>query len=199
MRSRLRALLLGFLFGPVPMAGEPVEVDGLEAEAAPAARRSSGYVAQGSGFYVWDEDSREAADWAVALGAGGESRELAAWRVVASRWAAQSLLPHPGQAGALVRALEAAEDDRAVSPLGAVLCLLPSLERTALVCEWAGSASEPVRHALARALAAPFEAVGVASALEQLERDPSASVRRLARAATARRRGSGIAHERSPL
>ena len=86
--------------------------------------------------------------------------------------------------------LEREEEDVQRSSLGLVLCLLPGLDRTCLISAWATSANEPTRRALARALAAPFEAVGVRAALEELQRDPSAEVRRLARAAAASREAS---------
>jgi len=67
--------------------------------------------------------------------------------------------------------------------LYAVLRALPPLEQTWLVSSWATSESEPLRRMLASALAEPLDGVGARWALEHLQRDPSAEVRRCARAA----------------
>jgi hypothetical protein len=86
-----------------------------------------------------------------------------------------------------------------ISTLGCLLCLLPSLDRTALICSCATSASEETRRALARALAAPFEAVGLRPAIDHLQSDPSSEVRRLARfAAATRRRRADAPYAASP-
>jgi hypothetical protein len=71
------------------------------------------------------------------------------------------------------------------SSLGSLLCLLPSLDRTCVIASLATSSNESARRALAEALSAPFEAVGVRGALEHLQADPSPEVRRLARSASA--------------
>jgi hypothetical protein len=68
--------------------------------------------------------------------------------------------------------------------IGAFLSELSPFERTWLISSWATSANEPTRRMLARALSAPVvDGVGVRWALEHLQRDPSAEVRRLAGAA----------------
>ena len=71
--------------------------------------------------------------------------------------------------------------------LSAVLRALPPLEQTWLVSSWAASPNEPTRRMLASALAEPFDGVGARWALEHLQRDPNAEVRRRARAALERR------------
>lgn len=38
-----------------------------DARSGSAARESSGWGIEGDGFYVWDEDRREAEDWAIEL------------------------------------------------------------------------------------------------------------------------------------
>ena len=73
------------------------------------------------------------------------------------------------------------------TPLGLLLCLLPSLDRTYLVSSLATSPDEQTRLALARALAAPFDALGVDFAIGQLKEDPSPDVARHARFAFATR------------
>lgn len=148
-RSWLQMALLGFLLGPAALAVDSPD-DAVEAE-----RASSGFAVRGAGFYVWDEDAREALAWAEELGADpAEPAEGA-------------------DVGALLRAL---------SPL----------ERTWLISSWATSTNEPTRRMLARALAEPIESVGARWALEHLQRDPSAEVRRLASAALAAQRGLDV-------
>lgn len=71
-RSWLRSVLFGILIGPAPVPMDPA-MDPAETEPSelgieqPAPRKQSGHSVQGPHFYVWDEDSREAADWAVEL------------------------------------------------------------------------------------------------------------------------------------
>jgi hypothetical protein len=58
------------------------------------------------------------------------------------------------------------------------------------VSAWATSPDVRTRRAVARALAAPFEAIGVDAALEHLRADPDPQTRRLARSAVSARRAS---------
>ena len=64
--------------------------------------------------------------------------------------------------------------------LGALLSALSPFERTWLISSWATSESEQTRRLLARSLSAQIDDVGARWALEHLQRDPSAEVRRLA-------------------
>lgn len=75
--------------------------------------------------------------------------------------------------------------------LGALLRGLSQLERTWLITSWATSDDEPTRCRLASALAGPIDGVGTRWVLEHLQRDPSAEVRRRARAAVELRAADG--------
>jgi hypothetical protein len=183
----LRAAVMGFLLGPAPLPAEPAEVE-IEPDRF-AAAGPTGRAERGARFYVWDEDEIEAATWATEL--RGSAPEEDGWRSLAASSAAMPAMLTRDLEAVLARGIDSASGS--ASPLGALLCLLPGLDRTCLVSSWATSPDERLRIALARALAAPFEAVGVRSAIDQLQRDPSPEVRRLARAAEASRRESGAA------
>ena len=183
MGYRLWAALLGALLGPAPIAAEPVEAEPTEIE-EPSPGRAVGHTVRGLDFHVWDEDPREAASWAYELSeAGGRSATGLGWWSLALETAARPALLSEALEAQLVASDEGRETAGAITPLGCVLCLLPSLDRTALITSWATSPSEPKRRALAGALSAPFEAVGRRSAIEHLEADSSSEVRRLARRA----------------
>jgi hypothetical protein len=184
--SWLRAALLGLVIGPAPAAVEPGAAKPLEAERL-AAGKTAGHAVPGSGFYVWDEDAREAEEWALELleRSAGEVDQSAPWRVIAARTAARPSLLMDEDESKLAAGIEGSSWEGGISPLGLLLCLLPSLDRTCLISSCAASSHEPMRLALARALAAPFEAVGVRAVLDHLQNDPSAEVRRSARSAAA--------------
>lgn len=185
--SWLRAALLGLVIGPAPAGVEAGAAEPLEAE-RPSAGKAAGHTIRGPGFYVWEEDAREAEEWALELGcSAGEVDESAPWRAIAARTAAGPSTLRDGELE-LAAGIEASAGEAGLSPLGLLLCLLPSLDRTCLISSCATSSHEPTRLALARALAAPFEAVGVRGALEHLRNDPSAEVRRWARSAAVVRR-----------
>jgi hypothetical protein len=179
--------MLGFVIGPAPLPADPADAEPAEGE-----RRSlalpSGYAVRGLNVYVWDEDAREAGDWAAELlHSHGETAESAQWRTVAAKSASLSpLLTRESEVEFVMRLDGSA--GAGISPLGCLLCLLPSLDRTCLISSWATSSNEQTRGAVARALSAPFEAVGVRAVIEHLQVDPSAEVRRLARSAAAARR-----------
>lgn len=191
--SWLRALLLGVLIGPTPFAPDaPERTELADAEPLGSERTAPdpafGHAVRGLNFYVWEEHREEASGWAAdLLLAGGLGADSAHWRAVAAaRAAGPPVLTDDSEAelGAWAEAAGAAHS----APLGPLLCLLPCIDRTRLVASWATSPSERVRGALADALSTPFEAVGVRGALEHLQEDPSADVRRLARLAAATRR-----------
>jgi hypothetical protein len=182
-RSWLRAAILGFLIGQAPDAAEASELDASELEARDSPRRS-GHAVSGVQFHVWDEDAESATGWAAELvRAGADRLERARWRAIAAASAAAPpILTDEIEADLAVRSA-APTHELGISTLGCVVCLLPSLDRTWLISSWATSPRQPIRCALARALSAPFDAVGVASAITHLQADPSAEVRRLAHAA----------------
>jgi len=192
--SWLPVAILGLAIGSIPAPEEPdldLDMDtGDSGEVWPD--RAVGRVVRGVNFHVWDEDSREAMGWAgELLEAAGETVASTPWRTLAARTAAlPPLLAQLGPELETQLATSAAGlGSSDLPPLGILLCLLPSLDRTCLISSWATSPNEQVRQALAGALAAPFEAVGVPTVLEQLQRDPSAAVQQRARAAAAIRRG----------
>lgn len=187
----LRAAMLGILIGPTPFPPDAAGAAGMPDSDRYALRRTGGQAFHGPGFYVWDEDAREAADWARALRQSvARAGDLADWRrVAASAVALPSVLTRQEEAELETWAQDASEAD-GLAPLGVLLCLLPSLDRTCLVSTWATSPDARTRRALARALAAPFEAIGVDAALEHLQADPDPRTRRLARSAAAARRAS---------
>ena len=159
----LRALVIGLWIGPGPAAAEPVDVEPLEA--TPTER--VGRAIEGPRFLVWDEDPPQADAWA-------------------------SELLRADLAAAVDRGLGFAPDGQdgsspAASALGRLLCRLPSLSRTFVVATLATSPDERSRRAIAGALSARFEAIGVATAIEHLRSDTSPEVRRLAGAAAASR------------
>jgi hypothetical protein len=178
-------VIVGTLIGPAPVLAEPDEVED------PASERVVGHVARGDRYHVWDEDPREVADWTLLLGRPeSEAADLRRWRSIS----AQSAALRPFLTDDIEAQLEASSrrsDDgaTAISPLGHLLCLLPSLDRTALIAAWATSPSEETRRTLARALSAPFDAVGLRSAIDHLAQDPSPEIRRLAHSAHSVRRG----------
>lgn len=187
----LRAVILGTVIGPSPVGADPI--DPLDWEPAeleePTSGKQSGHAVQGTNFHVWDEDSREATDWAVELlDNGGKALEMARWRSMAARSAALPPLPTDDLEALLTARNGVSSSEIDITTLGCILCLLPSLDRTALVSAWATAPDEGTRRELARALSAPFEAVGVRGVLEHLQRDPDPEVRRLAREAAAIRR-----------
>jgi hypothetical protein len=60
--------VLGLFSGTLPDAVESRRENAREATASNAAAPASrGYGIDGDGFYVWDEDRREAEDWAIEL------------------------------------------------------------------------------------------------------------------------------------
>jgi hypothetical protein len=185
----MRALALGLAIGPAPVVADAGDLEPTDMEESPAGE-SFGYAVDGAHFHVWDEDAREASDWGVELiRAERPYDEVARWREIAVR---SAVFPTVGiDALEAELALDGEEpEERGVSALGGVLCLLPSLDRTVLITSWATSPDTGTRRALARALSAPFEAVGVRGALERLGADPDPEVRRLASAAAAVRDGS---------
>jgi hypothetical protein len=151
--------------------------------------RLGGHAVRGPRFLVWDEDAREAKAWATELAESARPpRQAAYWRTVAAKSAAEPAMLDEAHEAEVASWIRTACAEGRVVPLGMLLCLLPSLDRTQLVSTWATSADEPTRRALALALSAPFEAVGVRTALEMLQRDPSPEIRRLARRAVVERR-----------
>lgn len=198
--SWLRAAILGVLIGPVPADAEPGETEPRIGgfDAAPAIALP-GRAIRGPDFYVWDEDPREASDWARELLDDWASELLDAHagafgapglEALAARAAARAPLLSGDFDDALMDWVATAGEASRPSSLGLLLCLMPALDRTCLISSWAVSPDERVRVALAGALATPFDAVGVGGALERLLDDPSAEVRSLARVAEAVRRRS---------
>jgi hypothetical protein len=178
------------MIGPAAVVSEPVDAEPAEVVEPPPGK-STGHVVQGLNFHVWSEDSREATDWALELlQAGGKTLELARWRSIAAKRAVLPSILTDEIEAELATWSEGPSGNRGISPLGCMLCLLPSLDRTALISSWATSSNEQTRRAVARALSAPFEAVGVRGAIDHLQADPSSQVRRLARNAVAIRRAS---------
>ena len=61
--------VLSLLTGTLPDAIDPRREETREATGAPAseARTPAGFSIEGDGFYVWDEDRREAEVWAIEL------------------------------------------------------------------------------------------------------------------------------------
>jgi hypothetical protein len=76
--------------------------------------------------------------------------------------------------------------ERGGAAIGSLLCGAPALDRTYLVSSLA-TGSEPQRLALARACSYAIQAVGLDTAMQYLERDPSRSVRSAIRRASAQR------------
>jgi len=187
--SWLPVAILGLMIGSLPASEEP-DLECSDADQV-VPGRPIGRVIRGVNFHVWDEDTREAITWAGdLLQAGGETVGVAPWRELAARTAAlPPVLANLGPEIEMQLATSAgATGSSDLSPLGVLLCLLPSLDRTCLIASWATSPNHEVRLALASALAAPFEAVGVPTVLEQLQDDPSAEVQELARSAAENRR-----------
>jgi hypothetical protein len=185
--SWLRAAILGLVIGPAPVPVESAEAEPPEPEIPSA--KPSGYSVRGLHFHVWSEDLREAEDWAsqLLLSSSGDRVEAHRWREFAARSAALPPIPTADLETQLEAWIETSTGDPGSSPLGLVMCLLPSIDRTCLISSWATSRSERVRCALAGALGSPFEAVGVYGAIEHLQHDPSVRVSQLARFAAARR------------
>lgn len=91
--SWLRAIVLGTIIGPAPILAEPIDA------AETSARRAIGLAVQGVNFHVWDEESREAMDWAGELiRAGGKTHEAGRRRNAAARSAALAPLEAGGKA-----------------------------------------------------------------------------------------------------
>lgn len=187
--SWLRAAILGALIGPAPAAADAadLDLDGPDADRIDEALQ--GGALSGPHFYVWEEDVREARDWARELRIA-DLREpaWAHWRDAAASRAGQAPILTDALERDLERWLEGASPEAAATGLGFLLCLLPELDRTCLVSAWATSPCESTRRALAGALAAPFDALGVREAIRQLAIDASDDVRRLARSAGEARR-----------
>jgi hypothetical protein len=60
--------VLSLLTSTLPDAIDPRREEARESTAAPAAgTRPAGFGIEGDGFYVWDEDRREAEEWATEL------------------------------------------------------------------------------------------------------------------------------------
>jgi hypothetical protein len=189
-RFWIPAALLGFLISPTPATAETRDDGALDDDRRPAEGLPGGVVS-GPDWYVWDEVPGEARRWGAELAEVGAEPE--GWRALAERSAARPAVLAPEHEAVLERWVRVAMDGGSEPGLlGLLFCLLPSLDRTCLVSDWALSASESTRCALARALAAPFDAVGVRGVLDHLQRDRSPEVRRLARAA-ARSRGMRLA------
>jgi hypothetical protein len=195
MRRRwLHTVVLGFLLGPLPSADEIRDVDVTEADSVGVeveveVDAAQGHVASGTHFHVWEEDAREGRDWVVELRQADDvSDEAVRWRTVAATSAALTPILTDEIEADLTDSIETSSEIAGLPPLGCILCALSSLDRTCLVSVWATSPDERVRRAVAAALSAPFEAVGVRGAITWLKSDPSAEVRRLARAAEASRR-----------
>jgi hypothetical protein len=134
-------MVMGFLIGPAPIAAEPDDAELTEAERGRP--RTSGHAIGGIDFYVWDEDPGVAEEWALALArAPGEPTRLVRWRTVAERTAAlPSVLVNEHDVALATRIADACGGS-ALTPLGLVLCLLPSLDRTHLISSFATS-SDP--------------------------------------------------------
>jgi hypothetical protein len=191
-RPWLRSLILGLLVGPAPppVAAEPIAFDTSEPVdcEAPEDRRVGGRSFASAEFLVWDEDVREARAWAQELaGLGLAAHESSGWSDVARRTAAHASILDDEIEEEIAAWSRGSDGDDAIGPLGCVLCLLPSLDRTYLVSAWATSPDPRLRRDLARALAAPFEATGVRSAIDHLCDDTNVEVRTLARVAAATR------------
>jgi hypothetical protein len=190
----LRAAILGFLIGPAPLPDDVADADPPEAELQ-SIGRPSGHTARGVNFYVWDEDSREAVDWALELGESvgqviESGRGPSPRRIAPSQ--GSSLTREAGNAAlGVATSPPASAETGVVLPLGLLLGLLPSVDRTCLVTSWATSSDDQTRRALALALSAPFDAVGVRWAIEHLQEDSNSEIRELARSA-ARVRGSSL-------
>src|SRR5262245_46796158 len=183
--SWLAALAMGFLIGPGSISTDPDDDEPIETERE--FPKTSGRAVGGMDFYVWDEDARAAEEWALALAQAGEPARSARWRAIAARTAAlplASLTEH--ELAFATRVAESCESSE-LTPLGLLLCLLPSLDRTYLISSMATSPDAKIRVALARALAAPFEALGVGGTISHLKQDPNPEVARHARLAFATR------------
>lgn len=182
----LRAILAALVVGPSPLSDNAVDAFADNDETAD--ERSFGHTVRGPGFHVWEEDAREAHDWSADLLRSTQSEgETAIWRDVAIRMAARPAIRMEPDAD-LALGLAAAAGEAGMPALGLLLCLMPSLDRTCLISSCATSADERTRLALAHALFAPFDAVGVQAALDHLQRDPSQEVRRAALTAAEARR-----------
>ena len=184
--SWLAALAMGFLIGPSSVPAD-LDDDDDPIETERDFPETSGGAVRGSDFYVWDEDVREAEEWALTLAQSGEPARSARWRAIAARTAAMpsaSLTDHE-----LAFAMRVAEtcEGSGLTPLGLLLCLLPGLDRTYLISSMATSPDVRIRLAVARALAAPFQALGARETIRHLEEDRSPDVARQARIASATR------------
>ena len=183
--SWLGAVVMGLLIGPGAIAAE-IETERDESEAG-------GFAVGGIEFYVWDEDAEAAEEWALALAQSPrEQGRVRRWRAIAEQTAVMTPVAVGERALAIAARfsdLSAAGDEPGLTSLGVLLCLLPSLDRTYLVSSLATSPDEKARLALAHALAAPFDALGVDVAISQLKQDPSPEVARHARFAFATRAG----------
>jgi len=181
--SWLGAVVMGILIGPAPVTADPDD-DPIEAERSEP--RASGHSIAGTDFFVWDEDAVAAEEWALSLAQSpGAHPGFDRWRGIAQRTAVlPSASVSENELAFATRVAEACEGS-GLTALGLLLCLLPSLDRTYLISSMATSSDEKVRFALARALAAPFQALGVDWAIRYLEEDPSPDVARQARFAFA--------------
>jgi len=189
--SGLFAAILGFIIGAAPAVAEPESDDAFEAEEPLSQEEVDPRTVRGSNFYVWDEDSREAESWGRELRiSAGDTPAAAGWARIAARMAARPPLLTDEDEREIAAELESSAARAGISPLGLVLCMLPSLDRTCLISSCATSSHDQTRVALARALAAPFDAVGVRGALDHLQNDRSAEVRKWARSAAVVRRPS---------
>jgi hypothetical protein len=182
--SWLGVVVMGFLIGPDPIAAEPDDAEAIETERG--SPKTSGHAVGGIGFYVWDEDARTAEDWALTL-AQSPGEQQVRWRAIAERSAVLSSVSVSERELAFATRVADTCEGSGLTPLGLLLCLLPSLDRTYLISSLATSSDERVRLALARALAAPFQALGVDWAIRHLEEDPSPDVARQARIASVAR------------
>jgi hypothetical protein len=182
--SWISAAVMGFLIGPAPVTPDPDD-DPIETERP---EPTSGHAVGGIGFYVWDEDPLAADEWAFTLAqAARERTRWARWRAIAERTAALPSAPVSEHELAFAARVAAFGGGSELTLLGCWLCMLPTLDRTYLISSLATSSDDRIRLALARALAAPFQAVGVEGAIGHLRADPSAEIARHARSAAAAR------------
>jgi hypothetical protein len=183
--SWISAAVMGFLIGPAPVTADPDD-DPIETERTE--EPTTGHAIGGVSFYVWDEDSRAADEWAFTLAQSAHERtRWARWRAIAERTAVLPSAPVDEHDLAFAMRVAALGGRSELTPLGRWLCMLPTLDRTYLIASLATSSDDAIRLALARALAAPFRAVGADGAIGYLREDSRAEIARQARSAAAAR------------
>ena len=183
--SWISAAVMGFLIGPAPVTADPDD-DPIETERTE--EPTTGHAIGGISFYVWDEDSGAADEWAFTLAQSSHERtRWARWRAIAESTAVLPSARVGEHELAFAMRVAALGGRSELTPLGRWLCTLPTLDRTYLIASLATSSDEAIRLALARALAAPFRSVGVDGAIGYLREDSSPEIARQAgRAAAAR-------------